>query len=155
MRRRCAAGIAVIATLGVLTACSDSTDAYCDELEKVSEPFADLSTGDFSQIDQVMDDLTALEDKAPEEIQDDWQTFGSTIRELQSAVEEEGLTIAEMIELAQQPDLSEEDQARLVAVDEALSDLDLEAVGTASGEISEHAEQTCDLDLEGATDDEQ
>ncbi|TSD62108.1 hypothetical protein [Aeromicrobium piscarium] len=155
MRRRWAAGIAVVATLGALSACSDDTDAYCDELEKVSEPFADLSAGDFSQIDQVMDDMTALEEKAPEEIQDDWQTFGSTIRELQAAVEDEGLTIAEMIELAQQPDLSEEDQAKLIAVDDALSDLDLEAVGTASAEISEHAEQTCDLDLEGTTDDQQ
>ena len=155
MRRRWVAGAAVIAMLGLLTACGDDTDAYCDELENVSEPFADLSGGDFSQIDQVMDDLTALEDKAPEEIQDDWETFGSTIRELQAAVEEEGLTIAEMIELAQQPDLSEEDQARLVAIDEELSDLDLEAVGTASAEISEHAEQTCDLNLEGTTDDQQ
>ncbi|OUZ09726.1 hypothetical protein BHE97_09705 [Aeromicrobium sp. PE09-221] len=155
MRRRWAAGIAVAAAIGALSACADDTDAYCDELEKVSGPFAELSAGDFSQIDQVMDDMTALEEKAPEEVQDEWQTFGSTIRELQAAVEEEGLTIAEMIELAQEPELSEEDQARLAAVDESLADLDLPSVGDASGEISQHAERTCDLSLNGTDDDQQ
>ncbi|MFD1860590.1 hypothetical protein EHW97_09790 [Aeromicrobium camelliae] len=140
----------LVGTLGLLSACgSDGTEAYCEQLENVSGPFGDLRDGDFSQIDQVMDDMTEIEDAAPEDVAEEWATFAGTIRELQAAVEEQGLTIAELLELAQQPDLSAEEQERLQAVDGALADLDLNELDSASQAIAEHAETECDLTLGG------
>ncbi|RLV55398.1 hypothetical protein D9V41_11625 [Aeromicrobium phragmitis] len=140
----------LVGALGLLTACGgDGTEAYCEQLAHVSEPFGELREGDFSQIDQVMDDMTEIEDTAPEDIAGEWETFAGTIRELQAAVDAQGLTIAELLEIAQQPEVSPEDQERLEAVDGALEDLDLNELDSASQAIADHAETECDLTLGG------
>lgn len=142
--------VAIVGSLGLLSACGgDGTEAYCEQLEQVSGPFGELREGDFSQIDQVMDDMTELEDTAPEEVVGQWQTFAGTIRQLQAAVEEQGLTIAELLQIAQQAQISPEDQERLQAVDGALADLDLDELDNASQAIADHAETECELTLGG------
>ena len=94
--------VALVGSLGLLSAFGgDGAEAYCEQLEQVSGPFGELREGDVSQIDQVMDDMTEIEDTAPEEIVGQWQTFAGTIRQLQAAVEEQGLTIAELLQIAQ------------------------------------------------------
>ncbi|WP_293784944.1 hypothetical protein [uncultured Aeromicrobium sp.] len=138
--------VALVGSLGLLSACGgDGAEAYCEQLEQVSGPFGELREGDVSQIDQVMDDMTEIEDTAPEEIVGQWQTFAGTIRQLQAAVEEQGLTIAELLQIAQQAQVSPEDQERLQAVDGALADLDLDELGGASQAIADHAETECEL----------
>lgn len=151
LRRLMTAG-AVVATLGTLAACGeDTSDVYCERLEQVSGPFADLRAGEMSQIDQVMDDLAEVEKLAPEEIAGQWSTFAGTIGELRAAVADQGLTVAELFEISQQPQISSEDQERLEAVDEAMAGVDLMALDEASRAISVHAEQACELSLEEAS----
>lgn len=113
---------ATLVIMGALAACGGSDDsAYCDELkdfESKSESIQQDADDPSKAMEEVSSMFDKLADKAPSEIEDEWDTLSSA--------------------LSGDLDMSGED---------ADDQMDPEKLEEASDTIAEHAKDKCDVDL--------
>lgn len=126
-----------------LVACSSESDTYCERFAAAGEQLAAINSGDFSQIDQAIDELAQVQDNAPEAVADQWAIYNDSIQTLQDAVSSNGLTVEGLLAIAQDPEPTDEEIDLYMAVEEAMGELDLAALDAASAEISAHALEEC------------
>ncbi len=80
MRKVAAITATLAVALGTLTACSGDS-AYCDEL-KANQDATSANAGD---INATLDKMKKVRDKAPSDLQDDWDTLIGYLEKSQAA----------------------------------------------------------------------
>lgn len=140
------AGAAVLAVT-TLSACSSESSQYCDDLSAAQEQFESLSTNDLSSIEEAFDTFHELADQAPDEIADDWQVLDEGITTIETALEEAGLTFADLegLQSGQLPEGVEPEDVQNLA--SQFSELSSQEFTDASDAIETHAQDECDVDL--------
>lgn len=137
-------------SLTMLTACGSDLDQYCTAVEDVmssseTESPVSLSHGEARE----MIEKAAAE--SPEELAEDWKMLTDATTAITDAMEASGLTEEQMDQLmsGQMPsDLTEEEmEAAATTMSEALSGFDIQEVNEASLNISDHAEEKCDVEM--------
>ena len=112
------AALTAVLTIGLGTLTACSSDgAYCDEL-KANE---NAAQADASDINGTLDKMKKVRDKAPSDVKDDWDVLIDYLQKLQDAKGDPGKA-GEMVK-------------------------DVEKVGTASKNISQHAKDSCKIDI--------
>lgn len=141
------AGAALVSL--TLTACGSDTDAYCSQLESAQEDFETLNSGDTTggDLDETFQTLRDLADAAPEEIAEEWAQLDDSIEQVQTALDEAGITFEDLSN-AQSGELPEgvelEDLQALAA---EFQQIGSEETRQAAETIEEHAREECDVDL--------
>jgi len=146
--------VAALLLCGLLAGCSGSEDDYCGAFEDTATEFQGLGTGDFSQAGAAFDAFDDLAAEAPDEVSDDWEVFTGQISAFQDALDEAGIDLSDLDEIA--------DQVEQQTIPEGIDPDALEDIGvavqalrtaeftTASTNIRAHAEDECNLTLDGA-----
>ena len=158
-----AAAAGAVLVLGSLAGCggsdsggdsSSSGEDYCASLEEAKAQFDSLDEGDLANFEEAFGTLRELGDQAPEEISAEWDTMISGIDQLEQAVEEAGLTLDELAEIAQDPSAMPDDvdMAKLQELGTKMQELDSQEFTEAGDAITAHAEEECGITLdEGAS----
>lgn len=160
--RTAAAGAVVV--LGSLTGCGGSDDGggdsssssssgdYCASVEAAKAQFDDLETGNFAGFEAAFDALRGLAEQAPEEVAAEWEILVGGLDQIQGAIEDAGFTLEEFGEYVQDPanPPPDVDVEALNQLGTELQDLDSAEFTEASDAISKHAQDECDVDLEGS-----
>lgn len=146
------AGLAgLVLTAGLLTACGNDTEAYCNDLQETIDEMGSLTGSDPASLEQAFDEIEKLADAAPDEVADEWKILDEQMDTIQDALDEAGIEMSDLdgIMTGQLPEgVTEED---LTALGESLQSLNNEEVQEASEKISTHAEEECGIDIEGGT----
>lgn len=146
--------LTVVAT--VLAACgSDNSGSsasggdYCQELKDDKAFFADLngSNPDFSKFDEVFQRMHTLADDAPSDVADDWKTLDGAITTLETALQEAGIKPSDLGALQNGQVPAGADLKKLQALAPKLQELSSSDVSDAAQRISDHAKDTCGVDL--------
>ena len=143
---------AAAAMLGasLLTGCGgNDTEAYCDAVKKAKKDFSALDDNDAGALEDFVKTAENLEEKAPEEVADDWKKVNDSFQELESKLNEAGVKISDLDEIQQGQIPEGVDQEKLIAVGEDMGTIgeDLEKSGDA---ITKHAKDECKVDLEAS-----
>ena len=136
--------------LASLTACgSDADSAYCKELKSDKAYFESFSGSDpdFSKIDEAFDRLHSLADKAPDEVADDWKVLDGAITSITEALEDAGISFADIGKMQQGQMPEGADPQKLAALAPKLQELSGAKFDKASKAIEKHAKDTCDVTL--------
>lgn len=133
-----------------------STEDYCTSLEDAKAQFETLEGSDpdaLGNFDDAFETLRGLGEAAPEEVAADWDTLIGGIDRIEQAVEDAGLTLDELAELASNPSALPEgvDIAKLQALGKEMKTLDSKEFSAAGDAISKHAEAECDISLDDST----
>jgi hypothetical protein len=135
---------AAVLSAGLLSGCGGGgdTDAYCGGLEDAKAAFS--GDMDATKFDELSDQVGELVDDAPDEVKGDWETLQGALDELNGALEDAGLTAADLEDPEKLAEVDPEDAAKIQEVAESLSSDETEE---ASDNIQEHAKDECDIDL--------
>lgn len=141
------AGVALASMLVLgLSACSGGQSAetikYCDSLRKADGAFTDLQAGDMSKLGAVFQTFHGLADDAPQDITDDWRVMDGAITQVETSLEEAGLSLADFESTAMNAD-----PKKLQAVLDNMESLSSEEVSDAADAIEKHALDDCDVKL--------
>jgi hypothetical protein len=140
----------------VLAACggSDSSGSsasgdYCQELKDDKAFFADFngSNPDFSKFDEVFQRMHTLAADAPSDVADDWKTLDGAITTLENALKDAGIQASDLAALQNGQLPSGTDVKKLQALAPKLQELSSSEVSDAAQRISDHAKDTCGVDL--------
>lgn len=133
---------------GLLAGCGGGggdTEAYCNSLEEAKDAFSgDMNAASFDELSDKVDDLV---DEAPGEVSGDWEKLQDKLDELNGALEDAGLSAADLEDPAKMGDVDPEDAQKIQEIAESMSGDDLEK---ASDNIEKHAKDECDVDLSGS-----
>lgn len=125
---------------------------YCAELADAKttlEGFGGQETGP-EEVEQFFSTMHDLADAAPSEIESQWQQIDTSITDLEDAIEQSGIDLAQFAEVQQGGQLPEGvTQEDLQSVLTAAQDFASEANSEAFDAIEEHGEAECDVDLGG------
>lgn len=122
-----------------LSACGQSDEAFCDS-------WTELRDNQSLTVDQVKDELSTLEDNAPDEVSDQVDTLVTQSEQLYSAFEDAGIDdIGDKSLEDIGSNLSAEDQQKLKEVydSEAFDSVDQEALISASDDVQAWAKDNC------------
>lgn len=144
-RAAAACGLLVLAAL---SGCSNATESYCGELrdrqeelnglaDRVGQPDVDI----FEESLSIFEDL---QDEAPGDVRDEWDTLVFAWEGLADAFDEAGTTPQEF-NPADPP--AEVDEAELAALQDAAAELTSQRVVDAGDGIEQHAKDVCKVDL--------
>jgi hypothetical protein len=77
--------------------------AYCDAYQSADEQFTnmDFSTLDNARFADLQQQVERIQDLAPPEVEDDWETLGEALEEFESILDDAGLTFDDLDALAQ------------------------------------------------------
>ena len=141
------AATAVLST-SLLTGCSGGgDDEYCDALGDARDKFSALDSGDFDAIQEFSDASKELADKAPDEVSDEWKAIRGEFEDMEQALDSAGLTMADLQQITETGEMPEGvSQEDLSALGEELNGFGEDVEG-ADEKITEHAKDTCDIDL--------
>lgn len=147
--RRGRARLAAIAAVGVtaaslLSSCGGAGNEYCDALQLADESFTQIARGDFTAVDSVLEDLADARQVAPEQLKEDWAIYEGSMRNVQNAVDEAGISTVGLAEIRESTQPSDEQLGQLEQVEAAMEDVDIAALTEAGRNISEHAQSECD-----------
>ena len=146
MKIKLAVAGAALASL-TLTACGGGNDAYCEDLKSAKKDFDALSAGDAEQLDQTFETLQGLADEAPDEISEEWAQLDESITQVQTALDDAGLTFEDLAS-AQSGELPEGvSQEDLQALAAEFQNIGSQETQEASEAIEEHAQEECDVNL--------
>ena len=136
--------ILLVAVLLILPAgCGgNSEDDYCAALKSDQTIFADDGTG--LELITNLPRLEALAAKAPDDLDDEWQTFTTSLEALRDAVKAAGLTPADFVD--GRPPAGTSAAAR-TAIAQAATELSDDDVVTAASGIEQQAKDVCKLQL--------
>lgn len=143
--------LALLLVACVLSGCSDDQDAYCGALadaQKKLDALADDSAKKGAE-DPVGPTLAVLEDlraKAPEELQDEWDTVVFAWQDLDDLVDSLGVSPADLGKGAEAPDgVSPQDLRQLRAT---AAELQSPRVLDAARGIEDHAREVCKVEFD-------
>ena len=144
---------ATVLGLSLLTGCGEDGVGgggadYCDQLKSAKEEIDKLDEGDLGNFEDLSDTIHDLADAAPDEIKDDWEILADGFDAILQAFEDAGID-AEDLEAIQKGEVPQD--VDMDALQEAFAELDElsgEEFQTASDNISKHAKDECDVDLD-------
>ncbi|MGJ9412136.1 hypothetical protein ACHAAC_05445 [Aeromicrobium sp. CF4.19] len=146
MKFKLAVAGAALASLA-LTGCG-ADSSYCSDLEAAQEDFGSLSgSGDPEQIDEAFSTLREIAQDAPDEVAEEWETLDGTIEQIQTALDEAGITLAELSQVQgdELPEgVTQEDVTALVTEIQSIGSAETQE---ASETIETHASEECDIEL--------
>lgn len=146
MRRGRLSG-ALVATLLLVapTACGDQEKGYCDALESDQKMFAEMAedTNGLALLEH-RTRLHALAEKAPDDLDDEWQTFLGAIDAFSSTLSDLGVKPDDFVDGSPPAGLSPTDRTRIA---NAASELSSEDVVEAANGIEQQAKDVCKLQL--------
>ncbi|MET3963706.1 hypothetical protein ABIE44_003640 [Marmoricola sp. OAE513] len=151
IRHRPAALAAALVLAVVPVACGSDENAdgvpkqfqeYCGAMKKYQEIFADDGTG-LGLVTNIPK-LEKLEKVAPDDLQDEWQSFLSALEGLRNAITAVGLKPTDFVNAMPPVGLTKEDQAIIAAAADRLAQDDV--AGAAAG-IEQQAKDVCKLQL--------
>jgi hypothetical protein len=147
MKKHLGISAALVLAAGTLSACGSSTDDYCDSLEDAQSTFSSIEGDDVAGIGDAVDTLRDIGDQAPDEVSDDWEVLIGTFDEMESALEDAGLSFDDLEQL-QTGELPEGvEPADLEGLNETFSSLSDEGVEEAGNNIETHADEECGIQL--------
>jgi len=122
---------------------------YCQELEADKVYFQSLngSDPDLSKLDTVFDKMHSLAAAAPNDVASDWKTVDTALTTIESALEEAGVSVADLAALQKGDVPDGVDMSKLAALGPKLQALNDSDVTDASNHIAENAKTACGVDL--------
>jgi hypothetical protein len=139
--------VAVVLLLLLLapTACGDQEKDYCTALESDQTMFAEMAEDtDGLALLQHRTRLHALAEKAPDDLDDEWQTFLGAIDGFSSTLADLDVTPDEFVDGRPPSGLSAADRTRIA---DAASELSSQDVVEAANGIEQQAKDVCKLQL--------
>ncbi len=147
MTRRVLAAGGLLA-LATLTGCSSDTESYCGVLEERQQELTALADRvDQPDVDIFGESLTIfedLQDAAPGDVRDEWDTLVFAWQGLADAFDDAGTTPQEFNPSAPPADM---DPAEVSALQDAAAELASQRVIDAGDGIEQHAKDVCKVDL--------
>lgn len=160
-RSLAAVGAAVLALS--LVGCSESDDsngsndadagsaeAYCAVLTEVRDNVSALNFADISQeeFDELTSDIERLEESASGTSQESWKLLGDTLGELDTSLEDAGVSISDLPQLEQGQVPNGVDVEKLAALSQSLQELlSNPKLADATEQLRASAERDCGIDL--------
>lgn len=149
MRRAWAAGLLVLAP--ALVGCSSPQESYCAALEDKQQTLADLaetsSDPGSGALAKTIDVFEGLREEAPEDVQDEWDTFIAAWQTLETALADAGADESMFTDGSRPDGMSEDDYQTISG---AAAELRSTRVVEAAAGIEQHALDVCKLDLGGS-----
>jgi hypothetical protein len=149
--RRVAALASALLLAASLTSCGHGTKSYCSalrgdqgRLKKLARETARHDAKGAEALGDTVGLLTQLQDKAPDEVAEDWRTLVQALRGLDQAVRESGAAPAGFGSGRRPKGVTE---GQYAAVQQAAEKLQSTPVQQASASIEQHALQVCKVDL--------
>ncbi|CAA9323475.1 MAG: hypothetical protein AVDCRST_MAG29-591 [uncultured Nocardioidaceae bacterium] len=137
----------MVLAAGTLAGCGGGTEAYCDSLRDAQGDFEALETGDAAGLGDAVDTLRDISGDAPDEVSADWEVVNGTLDDMESALDDAGLSFDDLGGLAEGQIPEGVDEADLTALQESFEALSTEEAEEAGNNIQEHAQNECDVDL--------
>lgn len=149
LRVASAAAAGIVAAGLVLGGCSDPTESYCRALVDRHHAVAELAAGpgrpSRQQLHAGLAAFEELQQAAPTDIRDEWDTFVFAWQDLADVLDETGVDATTFDPKHRPRGLSDEDFERVRAVGEELRS---PRVRDAVEEITRHAHDVCGLSLD-------
>jgi hypothetical protein len=143
------ATVTVLVAAG-LSACTDSTESYCSTLredqEKLRALAGDTDGRGAGSLVCTVRLLSDLRDRAPEQVETEWDTLVDALRDLADAVRASGADLDDFTGGRRPPGVS---TGQLQAVRQAAAELRSTPVQQAGQSIEQHAVDVCEVDLGG------
>lgn len=139
--------VLVLAAAVLLGGCADEGEQYCEALAEEQQTLtklADDSADGGDVLGPTLESFQRLQENAPEELQDEWDTLTAAYEALVDAVESAGIEPADYDPENPPDDLSLKEANRLGAVASKLGSV---RVSDAAGGIQDHARDVCDVDF--------
>lgn len=139
----------VLAAVVLLGSCADEGEEYCEVLAEEQQTLtklADDSAEGGDVLTPTLESFARLQETAPDELQDEWDTLAAAYEALVDAVQAAGIEPAEYDPENPPDDLSAKEANRLAAV---ASKLRSSRVAEAAGGIQDHAREVCEVDFTG------
>jgi hypothetical protein len=146
MRPPRSAALILVAALALgLQGCGDSEKAYCRALKADQKTFAEMQedTSGLGLLDK-RSTLQALADKAPDDLDDEWQTFLGAIDAFAGTLHDAGVKPGDFVNGKPPAGLSAADRTRIANAATELSSSD---VVEAASNIEQQAKDVCKLQL--------
>jgi hypothetical protein len=142
---RLPAAVAVAVLLLATTSCGDKEAGYCKALSSDQKLFAEMDE-DASGLGLLShrSDLHRLADKAPDDLDDEWQTFLGAVDAFAATLHELGVKPADFVDGKPPAGLSPSDRTRIA---NAASELSSQDVVVAANGIEQQAKDVCKLQL--------
>ena len=147
--RRLAPALLVLA--GVLVAgCSEEGEDYCGALAEEQSTLDDLAdradAGGEDLLTPTVEAFQRLQESAPDELQDEWETVLNAYQAMVDAVAAAGIDPADYTPDDPPAGLSADEEERLASVADKLASL---RVSEAAAGIEQHADEVCKVDFTG------
>ena len=141
-------GAGLLAASLTLTGCSgDSTEAYCESLEDAKADIDALDAGDPTVFASAVEKFREVADKAPKEVEDDWDVLLSGIEDIEAAFADAGLEMDQLGDVMTGDIPEGVDMEKLAGLGETLNDISGEEMNDATEAIEEHADEECGITL--------
>ena len=144
------AGLAAL-LLVPLAGCAGEQETYCSTVEEEQRTLAELSEGAddpaAGTLARTIDVFGRLQADAPEDMVDEWDTYVTAWRALETALRDAGADEAMFTDGEKPAGMSEEDYSSISA---AAADLRSTRVVEAAAGIEQHALDVCKIDLNGS-----
>lgn len=130
---------------------ASSGKGYCALLKSSRDELKSMSGNDVPDVNQFqkfIDRADELSDKAPSEVSDDWKVLTGALDDLQKALDEAGITLAQLAEIAAGKMPEGVTQADLTELGTKMQELSSEDFEKATTAITKHAKDECDVDLD-------
>lgn len=138
----------LLAASMTLAGCSGSgTEAYCDALAETKADLDGLDEGDAGALDAAFDAFEELGDKAPVEVEEDWEVVLDDVHEVEDVLEEAGLDFEDLDAMSSGEMPDDLDLEKLEELGTAMEGLGGEEFDDAMEAIEEHADEECGIDL--------
>jgi hypothetical protein len=148
-RRTAAAAVLLLAL--PLTGCASEQEKYCSALEDEQQTLAGLSAdagnpgrGDLARM---IDVFERLQEKAPDDMVDEWDTYVTALKGLQTALDDAGADESMFTDGKRPAGMSKDDYASISA---AAVELRSTRVVQAAAGIENQARDVCKVDLDGS-----
>jgi hypothetical protein len=131
--------------LPLLAGCGSDQDEYCDAVQDHQQELSDLlGSGQPDALLKALDVLRDLQDKAPDDISDEWQQLVGRIETLQQALDDAGVDPATYDRDRPPADLTHEQTA---AIDAAAEELGSGTTLRALQDLEQQARDVCKTPL--------
>lgn len=138
-------GVLVGILLLALAGCGDPAKDYCGALEADQQQLADMIGSDSpSALLSNLALLRDLGDRAPEDLEDEWQTFTTALEALDSSLDDAGIKPSDFQDGKPPAGLGEADQKSIA---EAAGQLGSDDVVAAVGGIEQQGRDVCKVNL--------
>jgi hypothetical protein len=130
-----------------------SGSGYCADLEAAKADFSTLNSDspDFTKLDDAITTFHELAGEAPSAVADDWKTLDNAFTTLEKALDDAGITMADLgaITRGEMPEgMTQADLAALgPKLQSTFGNLDQDAVKKAGDNVEKHAKSVCHVDL--------